>query len=216
MHWVFTGVTLLESVIPLCPFSGGLVFHGKRGEQKARKEGTKAKCCFAVSEMGELPFPMAKQWLYSANKKRNFKEHRVFSVRAPLAGCATGGDLGRNHKPLDRNPTLNLHNTFVWKNSRNVCICIEGKKKNEAWSTAWGYVGSKAGAFFLLQAGREGSWAKCFSHSRSVIFKTHCNSCPCIGRQTAIRLRFVIIYGASSVNQGRSLRRIYSRMSGFA
>lgn len=92
MHRVFTGVTLLEPVILLCPFSGGLVFQGKRGEQKARKEGTKAKGCFGVGEMGELPFPMAKLRLYSANKKRNFKECRVLSAGALLAGCAAGGD----------------------------------------------------------------------------------------------------------------------------
>lgn len=70
---MFTGVTLLESVILLCPFSGGLVFQGKRGEQKARKEGTKAKGCFGVGEMGELPFPMAKLRLYSANKKKELQ-----------------------------------------------------------------------------------------------------------------------------------------------
>lgn len=188
---------------------------GKEASKRQERKVQKQRVVLLSVKWVSSPFPWQSSGFILQTKKGTSKSAGCFQ-RALLAGRATRGDLGRNHKPLDRNPTLNLHKTFVWNNSRNVCICIEGKKKNEAWSTAWGYAGSKAGASFLLQAGREGPWAKCFSHSRSVIFKTQSNSCPRIGRQTAIRVRFVIIYSASSVNQGRSPRRIYSRMSGFA
>lgn len=43
-------------------------FH-RRGRQKTRKEGTKAKGFFCMNEMDELPFQMAKQCLHSSNKK---------------------------------------------------------------------------------------------------------------------------------------------------
>lgn len=43
-------------------------FYRKKGRQNSGKEGTKAKVCFGINEMDELPFQMAKQCLHSSKK----------------------------------------------------------------------------------------------------------------------------------------------------
>lgn len=67
---VFTGVKLLWFFFFLFfyffPF---LVSFFTEEEAKTRKEGTKAKVCFGMDEMDELPFQTAKQCLHPSNEK---------------------------------------------------------------------------------------------------------------------------------------------------
>lgn len=67
---VFTGVKLLW-VFVFSYFFPFLFFflHRRRGREKTRKEGTKAKVCFGMNETDELPFQTAKQCLHPSNRK---------------------------------------------------------------------------------------------------------------------------------------------------
>lgn len=42
-----------------------LVFSQEKRQAEVKEEGTKAKVCFGINEMDELPFQMAKQCLHS-------------------------------------------------------------------------------------------------------------------------------------------------------
>lgn len=65
-HW--GKIALGFFLLLLLPFFV-LFLHRRRGREKTRKEGTKAKVCFGMNETDELPFQTAKQCLHPSNRK---------------------------------------------------------------------------------------------------------------------------------------------------